>query len=118
MVEELNKNAVRITKVEGSGSIPMCLHRVNEFNPKGTNSGCNGIHIFGCSDNESNVMNVLNRARFEAFRELVNRKVIGAGGEIGIVRIGLPFHPHTQNGAVKIDGFTHVPDVDCDVPKT
>jgi hypothetical protein len=118
MVEYLNQNPIRIFEIEGLGSIAMYLYRVNQVYSAGEHAGHYAIHILRCSDDKSDVMNTLNRTRLEILWKLVNSQVIGAGGQIGIFRIGLPLHPHTQNGTVKIDGFTHVPDIEGDVPKT
>jgi hypothetical protein len=118
MVEQLDKYSIGISKIEGLGSVSMDFYRLNEFNPAGLDTGCHRIHILRCSDKESYMMNVLTRTWLAAFRHLVNRQVIGTRGQVRIVWIRFPLHPHPQNGTVKIDGFTHVPDIESDVPKT
>ena len=114
----MNKDPIGISKVKGPGAVPVSLDRLLQPNTMSHNPSCHQVNIFRSTNDKSDVMNVLNRARMRVFRELVDSEIIASGSQINIVWIGLPFDSHTKDIAVEIDGVPNIPDIERHMPKT
>jgi hypothetical protein len=118
VIEKLNKESVGVPEVEGPGAVAMRLHRLLQVNAMSHDAGSHFIDIFRSAHNEPNVMNALGRAGVLPFGKPVNREIIAPGGEINIVRVGLPFDLHPEDIAIEVDGVTNTPNVESNMPKT
>lgn len=117
MIQQLNQDSVGIPKVKGASSIAMCLYRLSQRNAVRLNVLRDLIDVFRPGDEKTEMAESLNATYVGTFRELMYREVVCSGGEVNIIRIGLPFHPHTQHGAVESDRFLDVFYIEGDVSK-
>jgi hypothetical protein len=119
VVNELDQESVRITEIERTGAISMGFGFLIEGNPIVSNAIGPHIDILSESNNETDVMDQLDSARFSSVGEFVKGQVIesGSGGEVNVVRVGCPFHLHPQNFTVEIPGFPHITDVESHMAK-
>jgi hypothetical protein len=118
VIKKLNEDSIGVSKVKGPSSVPVCLDRMFKRDTVSDDTRCNEVNVFGSTDDESDVMNTLNRAGLCAFRKLVDREIIASGSQVNIVWIGLPFHSHAKDVAVEVDGVANIADVESNVPKT
>ena len=113
----MNKDAVRVLKVKGASPVAMGLDGVYQFDPISLDFPCNCVDILRISNDESDVMDTLNRPGLLAFRKLVNGKIVRTGSQINVVGVRLPLDSHVEDRAVELDRFANIPDADCDVTK-
>jgi len=116
VIEELDEDTVWVLEVKGAGSVSVGFYGVNQRDTQRGDSRRNDIHVLRTTDDKPDVMNTLN-TRLGAVRKLMNGKIVASGSQINIIRIGLPFDPHTENFAVKIDGYADVLNIKCDMPE-
>jgi len=118
VIKELNENSIGISKVKRSRAVSVGFDGLLQGDTVSGSSSGHQVNVLGSANNESNVMDVLNRSGLCAFGQLMNCEIIASGSQIDIVRIGLPFDLHTQNIAVKVDRVANIPDIEGNMPKT
>jgi hypothetical protein len=118
VIKKLNEDSVGVSEVKGSCSVPVCLDRLFKRNTVSHDTRGHEVDVFGPADDESDVMNALNRAALRSLRKLVDREIIASGSQINVIWIGLPLHSHTKDVAVEVGGVANIADIESNVPKT
>lgn len=79
---------------------------------------CNSVNILRSADDETYMMDALNRVGNGAGRKLMNGEIVGAQSQISVIFIWNPFNLHAEHSTIEIDGFPDIADVESDMPKT
>ena len=117
VVEELDQQTVGILEVNGARAVAVRLRFLGERNSKAPDALRPFIHIFRPANDESNVVDGLNRSGLGALRKFVNREVILTGRQIDVVFIRLPFDLHQENLGVKVNRSANIFHVQGNVSK-
>src|SRR5678815_4737901 len=109
MIEKLDQDAVRITKVERAGTIAMSLRWICKWDMQLLEPACPLVDVCDISHNESDMVHALDCSRLSPFRQLMNGKVVAAGSQIDILFVRLPLHTHAEYRTIKVNRSSDIP---------
>src|SRR5262245_288686 len=115
MVDELDQQSVRISKIEGPGPVTVGLGLRRQYDSLSAYSVSPGVYVLRTPNHETDMMQRLPRSRLAVPRQLMQSQVVLTGTEIGVFLVGHPFQFHAENIRVELQRLTHIPDVQSHV---
>jgi hypothetical protein len=78
VIEELDQDAIRILEIEGARAVAVRFDRLDQGKAMGLNTLGNLIDVLRPSHNETQMIQLLNRAKLGTLWKFMNREIITA----------------------------------------
>jgi hypothetical protein len=111
MVQQLNQQSIGITEVKRACTIAMRPGRLGKWNVQFLNAAGPLVDILDMPHDEADMVNLLYHSGLNAIGQLVNGEIVASRREVDVIFVGLPFHPHPENVAVKVNGSRDIADI-------